>query len=767
MHLKPRVKNHTARIALALALLGTLGIPRAFAVDPDELLRVDDAFKISAEAAGPDAIRITWTVAEGYFLYKHRFNFSTSTPNVELGTADIPPGKPKVDEFFGDVETYRQAVSVTVPVKSVAGALPDEVEIIAGSQGCADVGVCYPPHKQTVSVALPVAMSEPAPSAEPGLFSRLGSSLRNKFGGGTQGEFLPVERAFVLSADAVDPYTAVLRWDIADGYYLYREKFGFALKSGDGVTLLPHQSPAGEFKEDESFGRMEVYHNRVEIRLPMQRANTAAQEIILEARYQGCAEAGFCYPPTKTDVPLRLAMASTPPTSQPPTEAPGDYVSEQDRYAATLAGGASFGTLAAFFGLGLLLAFTPCIFPMVPILSSIIVGQGAGLSTRKAFTLSLIYVLPMALTYTIAGVIAGMTGQNLQALFQEPWLVASFAAIFVALAMSMFGFYNLQLPAALQSKLSEISNKQQGGTYIGVAIMGLLSALIVGPCVAAPLAGALIYISQSGDAVFGGMALFALSLGMGTPLLLIGTSAGKLLPRVGGWMNTVKAVFGVMLLGLAIWMLERILPASITLLLWGVLAIVSGVYLGALRRLDVDATGWRQFWQGMGVVSLLYGVLLIVGASGGGKDALQPLRGVFASVGPTGVSATHELEFRKVKGWSGVKAELAAAAAQNQSVMLDFYADWCVSCKEMEKYTFSDASVQAALGDAILLQADVTLNDDDDQALLKQFGIFGPPAILFFDGQGAERKEYRVVGFMKPEQFKQVIDGALHPSVAL
>lgn len=755
--------------------------PASYAINPDELLRIDDAFKISADAVSPNEVRVTWDIAEGYFLYRHRFNFKSEDPNVALGEPLIPQGEPKNDEFFGDVETYRQQVTVTVPVEFVGATQPKEITLIAGSQGCADLGVCYPPHKQTITITLPntavetnsndpqqepesdsetIAM-EVEPVAKPGLFSRLGNSLRNKFGASDDNEFLTPEQAFIFTADVIDEHQIAVRWTIADGYYLYRDKFGFTLKQGDGVTLLAHQSPPGKIKEDESFGRMEVYFNKADIRLPLNRTSNAPQEILLEVRYQGCAERGFCYPPMKQNVPVRLpavTTASVASTSQP-TNDPAGYQSEQDQFASVLAGGVSFSTLAAFFGVGLLLAFTPCVFPMVPILSSIIIGQGSSLTTRRAFTLSLVYVLPMALTYTIAGVIAGKTGQNLQAMFQEPWLVATFAFVFVALALSMFGFYDLQLPNSWQSRLSKYSNQQKGGSYIGVGIMGLLSALIVGPCVAAPLAGALIFISQTGDAVLGGLALFAMSLGMGVPLLIVGTSAGKLLPRAGGWMNTVKAVFGVMLLGLAIWMLERILPAPITLALWGTLAVVSGVFLGALRRLDLDASGWRQFWQGIGLVSLLYGALLIIGATSGGKDVFQPLKGVFAA-GPTGASQ-HELALKRVKGWSGVEAELLAAAAQNKTVMLDFYADWCVSCKEMEKYTFADAGVQNALNGVVLLQADVTANDDDDQALLKHFNVFGPPAILFFDANGREQRQFRVIGFMKATQFEQTVRAAL------
>jgi thiol:disulfide interchange protein DsbD len=430
-----------------------------------------------------------------------------------------------------------------------------------------------------------------------------------------------------------------------------------------------------------------------------------------------------------------------------------------DEIAATLQGGSLLVIVGVFFLLGLGLAFTPCIFPMIPILSGIIAGQGENITTRKAFILSLVYVLAMALTYTFAGVLAGLFGANLQATFQNPWILSTFAGVFVLLALSMFGFYDLQLPTSLQSKLTEMSNKQQGGSLLGVAIMGLLSALIVGPCVAPPLAGALIYIGQTGDALLGGLALFSLSLGMGAPLLVIGASAGKLLPRAGSWMNAVKAVFGVALLGVAILLLERIIPTDIAMLLWGILLIVSAVYMGALRHLEIEASGWQKLWKGLGVVFLVYGALMLVGAAAGGKDTLQPLRGL--AIGGAAHS-TQELVFKRIKTTTDLERELAAASARGQTVMLDFYADWCVSCKEMEKYTFSDPQVIEALQETLLLQADVTANDAEDQALLQgHFGLPGPPAIMFYGTDGQERKNYRVIGFKPADEFTAQVKNAL------
>jgi thiol:disulfide interchange protein DsbD len=517
---------------------------------------------------------------------------------------------------------------------------------------------------------------------------------------------------------------------------------------------------------DDYFGEMEVYYHDVLARLPVERSADGAIPIALDVVYQGCADAGLCYPPITKRVNLTLPASHDPGPStggpklaQPLAEPPPTAIElpEQDRIARSLASGSTWLVLLSFFGFGLLLTFTPCVFPMIPILSSIIVGQGDNISTRKAFTLSLIYVLAMAATYTAAGVMAGTFGANLQAAFQNPWILTAFSIVFVLLALSMFGFYDLQIPASWQAKLAGASGRQQGGTYVGVGIMGFLSALIVGPCVAAPLAGALIYIGQSGDAVLGGMALFALSMGMGAPVLIVGTSAGKLLPRAGPWMEAVKAVFGVLLLGVAIYLVERMVPAWIALLLWGALLMVTAIYLGAMDTLAAESSGWRRLRKGAGLVLLVYGVLLVVGGSGGGGDVWQPLKGLaWGSAG----ERQEGLVFQRVKGLRGLNAALQVAAAQGKPVMLDYYADWCVSCKEMERYTFSDAGVQAALAGTVLLQADVTANDAEDQELLERFGLFGPPAILFFGPDGSERRNYRVVGYMKAPRFREIVQKA-------
>ncbi len=580
------------------------------------------------------------------------------------------------------------------------------------------------------------------------------------------------EEAYQFSASVENPSRLRLYWKIADDTFLYQQELKFSIEDAEGVAIGSYQLPEPEIKADTirpdgTIGDMAIYHDDIELMVDLVRTNTAATDITLVARYQGCADRGICYPPVKQRIPLSLPAidAATPvaltTTSAAMVVADEQVFSETDQLTNTLAGGSIWLVIATFFGLGLLLSLTPCVFPMIPILSGIIAGQGDKITTGKAFILSLIYVLSMAVTYTIIGVLAGLFGANIQAAFQDPWILSAFAALFVLLALSMFGFYELQLPSSWQSKLSNISNRQKGGSYAGVAVMGLLSALIVGPCVAPPLAGALIYIGQTGDAVLGGLALFALSMGMGTPVIAIGTSAGKLLPKAGAWMDAVKAVFGVLMLAVAIVMLERIIPASVAMVLWGTLLITSAVYMGALRQLNVEEHGWAKLWKGLGVVLLIYGSLMLAGAAAGGKDTVQPLRGLIAQGGGSNSENRH-LNFKPIKSVADLKREIALASNQGKPVMLDFVADWCVTCKEMERYTFSDPKVINALSNHVLLQADVTENDAQDQALLQgHFGMPGPPAIFFYNTAGEEQRPYRVVGFMTADEFTANINKAL------
>ena len=564
-------------------------------------------------------------------------------------------------------------------------------------------------------------------------------------------EFLKVDEAFVFQAELAGDGSVLATWRMPDGYYLYRHRFAFRTADGSPYSLGEAEIPPGKKKIDDYFGEVEVYYHEARARVPLSVPVGASGPVELLVSYQGCADLGLCYPPETKQVSFAAPAAA--PTgiaaAAPPASGAGGggEVIQQERLTNLLSGGSMLAAIAFFFVAGLGLAFTPCVLPMVPILSSIIVGASGGggaqvpLTRTRASTLSLAYVLGMAFTYAALGVLVGLFGarMNLQAMLQSPPVLIGFAAVFVALALSMFGFYEIRLPERLQNRLNDASQRQAGGKHGSVAIMGSLSALVVSPCVSAPLAAALIYLSTTSDAVLGGSALLALGLGMGTPLLVIGASGGHLLPRAGAWMTTVKAVFGVLLLAVAIWLLERVVAPPVTLLLWAALAIGSGVYLGALDF--SPRQGWGQLWKASGVVSCVYGVLLLIGAASGAENPLRPLER-FAAGGGGAPAATDTIAWRAVDGPEQVAAALGDAGGRPS--MLDLYADWCISCKVMERNVFP--AVRQDLNRFQLLRADVTENDAPDKALLEAYGLFGPPSLLFFAPDGRELVEFRVQG---------------------
>jgi thiol:disulfide interchange protein DsbD len=559
-------------------------------------------------------------------------------------------------------------------------------------------------------------------------------------------EPLPPEQAFRFSARAVDARTIEMRWQIADDYYLYRDKFKFSIDVGTpGVAQLP----AGKLKDDAIFGKVETYRKEVTIRLPVNDASDASALVTLKAQSQGCWDGGICYPPQNHEAVVSLGGAQG--TAAPIAANDG---SETSRIAALFKGDSLALVLLSFFGFGLLLSLTPCVFPMIPILSGIIVNHGHAVTHLRAFVLSLAYVLGMALTYALVGVAAGLSGTLLSAALQNVWVLGGFALVFVVLSLSMFGFYELQLPATLQSRLSDSANRQ-GGSLGAIALMGALSALIVGPCVAAPLAGALLYIAQTGNAALGGAALFVMALGMGAPLLLVGAFSRSLLPKSGPWMEGVKKFFGVIMLATALWLVSPVMPVWLVMLGWALLLIVPSIYLHALDPLPAHAHGWQRLGKGLGVIALLTGAAMLVGVLGGARDPLQPLGFLrSASTGTVAPAST----FRPV----ATVAELdAAVKTAGRPVMLDFYADWCVSCKEMERFTFSDPVVAAAMSRMLLLKADVTHNTAADKALLQRFGLFGPPGIIFFDRNGRELTDLQVVGFQSAAQFLPTLERAI------
>ena len=570
------------------------------------------------------------------------------------------------------------------------------------------------------------------------------------FGGSVEVMHPSQDEAFQFAINVINPTTLSAEFTLAPGNYIYRDKIKFEIEAETPVQILPYTSPKSKTKDDEIFGPTEVYLHDINIDLTLNRSQVE-QAITFIAHYQGCNEIfNICYPPTKKKLEL-LLPTYTPSNDTTVTPQPTQPLSEQDRLAQSLAQDNLFTVLLSFFGICILLAFTPCVFPMIPILSSIIVGEGDHLTTRRAFTLSLVYVLAMSITYTIAGLLTGLLGANIQTMLQNPWVIGGFSILFVVLSLSMFGLYELQLPQRLQDRLHQMSHQQKGGKLAGVALMGLLSGLIVGPCLAPPLAGALIFIGQHGDPILGASALFALSMGMGVPLLAIGTSAGTLLPKAGAWMDSIKAIFGVMMLGLAIWLLERIIPSSVALLLWGSLFVVSAIYLGALNTLTLSSNGTEKLSKGLGIIILIYGALLIIGGASGSQNVWQPLQGLTSGTGisSTGYAQTG-LKFTKINNLNDLDQQLTQS---NQPVMLELYADWCVECKTMEMTTFKDPAVMSTLANTLTLKLDMTDNNHEHKAFLKQFGIFGPPTILFFGPQGGEYKQHRLVGTMNPKDF--------------
>jgi thiol:disulfide interchange protein DsbD len=706
------------------AISAVLGAIRDCTTPPP--IRPEQAFQVSAAAVAADSIRIDWKIAEGCYLYRNRIKVHTQGP-LQTGALLLPQGENHHDEFQGTQQIYQHALSATLPVTRTAGAGAQTAAIDVTYQGCAS-GFCYPPVTKTLAVMLPPVVAAATAGAAPT----------------DQPKFLDPDQAFKISASAAGPDSVRINWQIADGYYLYRSRIH--AKSDSPVQLGALAMPEGEPHTDEYFGTQQVYHHALSATLPVARpGGTDNFNLAVDVTYQGCANAGLCYVPITRTIKVSLppgggnigSIAAAPA----PAAGGGAFVSAQDRLAALIRNGNLLVVIATFFGSGLLLAFTPCVLPMVPILSGIIAGHG-NVTTSRAFALSLSYVLGMACTYTLAGIAVAAAGSHVQALFQQTWVIVLFAALFVVLSLSMFGVYTLQMPAAIQTRLSQASSRQTAGTFGGVAIMGALSALIVTTCVAAPLVATFVVIGQSGNMMRGAAALFALSLGMGAPLLVVGASQGKLLPKAGAWMDTIKHLFGVMMLCVAAWMLARITPPALVLLLWAVPAAVAA---GVLWRGARHIRQMPQLVRTVAAAAAVYAVVLVVGSRLGGTDPLAPL--------PLLAGQHAELTFRTIKSTSDLDRAVAQAHANGQPVMLDFYADWCVSCKEMEKYTFTDPAVRATLKNVVRLRANVTANDTDDQALLKRFGIYGPPTIAFYGVDGHERAPYRVVGFMKAADF--------------
>ncbi len=765
------VKHTEIIMKLLVGLLALTWLWTPVYAQDEDLLEPDKAFAFGVQATAADRIQVTWSIAKDYYMYRDKFRVRLEEGDATLGDLQIPPGKKKQDPFFGEVEIYEGVVRIDVPVQRQTAA-PTSVVITADGQGCNEpIGVCYPPIKHTATLNLVALAQEPAspvqnaaPATKKPITSL--SSLRDLLGSaGQQDEFLDPDQAFQIELNALDADTLGATFTIADGYYLYRDKTKFKSQTS-GVRVSDYQFPPGKVKQDEFFGESVVYYQGFDMSVPLLRADPASTTASFDVSYQGCADKGICYPPMTKTVQVSLpgiADAAAAPPEQPVSSAISEDLARSTAPETAWSGRGYLGYILTAFVTGILLTFTPCVLPMVPILSSIIVGQGEHMTKGRGGLLASTYVLGTAVTYTVAGVVAGLTGDQLQAYFQNIWAIGTVSLILALLALSMFGVYDIQMPSFIQSRLQNKTQSMQGGALSIVFVLGIVSALIVGACVSPLLIVALGVAIAKGDPVLGGAIMFAMALGMGVFLIGLGLGAGFLLPKAGPWMDSVKYVFGVLLLGVAIYLLGTI-PDIPVLYLWGALLIIVAVYLGATHGLPEGVRGWRYLSKGIGVFLLVWGVLALLGGMAGNRDIIRPLAiggfniGGASSQQRANIETQHQ--FTRVATMKELDQQLEQARANGKPVLLDYYADWCVDCIRMEKTTFSHPDVSHILRDQfVLIQVDVTdPNDPDTKAIKRRFGVFGPPAMLFFSSSGSELQELRRYGYMGPEEFLKHIE---------
>ncbi len=739
---RQRIRRYEILLSLILLALSFTVTPAAIAQEAEELLEPQRAFAFSTEAISAHTIAVTWQIAPGYYMYLDKFFFESDQGGPEISEVVFPPAKIKHDEFFGDVQILQGSARIILTLERTTED-SGQLNLTAKGQGCNEpVGVCYPPISHTLALDLPALTKAQTPASVSNV-----SDLRQLLEvGASESEFLDADDAFQLHITATDAQSLVAYFSIAPGYYLYQDKLRFSGDADD--TLGAYHLPDGKTKHDPYFGDVQIYPTDFSVDLALLPRDNA-QTIRLVAQYQGCADKGICYPPAKKAFTVSLPKVIS--------DARAVTQSAQPLPAAESASNVALaGYLAAAFGTGLLLSFTPCVLPLIPILLGSVVGQSGG-SRLRATALSVVYVLGTTATYAAIGAVAGATGDQLQAYFQNIWAIGVISLILTLMALSMFGLYEIQLPSALQSRLST-SSQHLGGSVGMIFALGALSALIVGACVSPLLISVLGIAILKGDAWLGAALMSAMALGMGVILIVAGTGASWLIPRSGPWMERVKQAFGVALLGVAIYLLGTV-PEVPVLLLWATLLIITGIYLGAGRNVPTATSGWPLLCKGLGTVLLIWGVLAMIGGFSGNRNILAPVS-LGSLMGEDNKPAqAPTARFTRMDSLSTLDRALATAQAANQPVVLDFYADWCTDCVRMEHSTFRDPAVISALAGYRLLQVDLTDPDDPGpSAIKKRYGVFGPPAMLFFDPSGDEFGNQRLYGYRGAQEFVTLLE---------
>ena len=736
-----RLKSPFARLLVLCGLvIGAASTPLG-AQDSEDLLEPDQAFAFSAQAISPEKVAVTWNIAPGYYMYLDKFSFDTDPANITISDISYPPARTKQDEFFGDVQILEHSAKI---VLNLSRGAPDsgQLQLTARGQGCNEpVGVCYAPIAHTVALTLPetTAANSSAINSVTDLQQLLGVAASGP-------EFLAADEAFRLEARSDGRDTLIAQFLVAPGYYLYQDKLRFEMLAG--ATLKEHALPPGIRKQDPYFGEVTIFPADFTAELPIV-ADAGANEVRLIAHFQGCAEQGICYPPAKKTLSISLPNIISDAAASESSSLPASGEENSSREKEAVSTQALVGYLGAAFGTGLLLSFTPCVLPLIPILLGTIVGQ-SGAGRGRATGLSVVYVLGTIATYAVIGAVAGATGEQLQAYFQNIWAIGAIAVVLSLMALSMFGLYEIQMPSAIQSRLTS-GSQGLGGSIWMVFILGAASALIVGACVSPLLISVLSIAILNADPWIGAALMSSMALGMGLILIVAGAGATWLIPSSGAWMERVKQSFGVMLLGVAIYLLGAI-PAVPVLLLWAALFIITGVFLGAGRSLSADASGWTMFFKGLGTVLLIWGVLAMIGGFSGNRSIMAPVSLSSLAKSVTSPGPTTSVKFENVDSLEALDKAIAQAGGSGQKVMLDFSADWCTDCMRMERTTFQDPDVVAALAAYRTLKVDVTDPDDPEGAAIKKrYGVFGPPAILFFDTDGREVETERRYGFVSAD----------------